>query len=561
MKKPVSIGIENYKELIDKSYYYVDKTLLIKDLLDLKEKAILFTRPRRFGKTLALSMMKTFFEDERDGQGEQMDNRHYFHGMKIEQAGEAYMQYAGQYPVISFSLKSAKQPDFNMAYESLKDEIIKEYERHAYILGKGILSEENEKRYHDVMRRLASPVLYAKALEFLSDCLKKYHNKNVIILIDEYDVPLENAYFSGFYEQMTQFIRSLFESALKTNDSLEFAVITGCLRISRESIFTGLNNLRISSVLNENYGEYFGFTESEVEAMLTFYDMEAKMNEVRQWYDGYLFGDAEVYNPWSVLNYVSDHARGGSSYPRPYWSNTSSNSIIRELIEKADMGIRREVEELVSGGTIEKPIHEEITYEDIHRTQDNLWNFLFFTGYLKAVSTRFEVDTLYLTMRIPNEEVKYIYRNSISEWFQQSVQSTDFSELFQALIKGEAATVESVIKQQLQKSISYHDNAEKFYHGFLLGLLSGMQNYEVISNRESGDGRPDIMLRPLDEKQPAVILELKRTDRFNQMEAMCDKALVQIEEQRYEEGLLDEGYGKIIKYGICFCKKSCMVKR
>lgn len=561
MKKPVSIGIENYKELIDKSYYYVDKTLLIKDLLDLKEKAILFTRPRRFGKTLALSMMKTFFEDERDGQGEQMDNRHYFHGMKIEQAGEAYMQYAGQYPVISFSLKSAKQPDFNMAYESLKDEIIKEYERHAYILGKGILSEENEKRYHDVMRRLASPVLYAKALEFLSDCLKKYHNKNVIILIDEYDVPLENAYFSGFYEQMTQFIRSLFESALKTNDSLEFAVITGCLRISRESIFTGLNNLRISSVLNENYGEYFGFTESEVEAMLTFYDMEAKMNEVRQWYDGYLFGDAEVYNPWSVLNYVSDHARGGSSYPRPYWSNTSSNSIIRELIEKADMGIRREVEELVSGGTIEKPIHEEITYEDIHRTQDNLWNFLFFTGYLKAVSTRFEVDTLYLTMRIPNEEVKYIYRNSISEWFQQSVQSTDFSELFQALIKGEAATVESVIKQQLQKSISYHDNAEKFYHGFLLGLLSGMQNYEVISNRESGDGRPDIMLKPLDEKQPAVILELKRTDRFNQMEAMCDKALVQIEEQRYEEGLLDEGYGKIIKYGICFCKKSCMVKR
>ena len=561
MKKPVSIGIENYKELIDKSYYYVDKTLLIKDLLDLKEKAILFTRPRRFGKTLALSMMKTFFEDERDGQGEQMDNRHYFHGMKIEQAGEAYMQYAGQYPVISFSLKSAKQPDFNMAYESLKDEIIKEYERHAYILGKGILSEENEKRYHDVMRRLASPVLYAKALEFLSDCLKKYHNKNVIILIDEYDVPLENAYFSGFYEQMTQFIRSLFESALKTNDSLEFAVITGCLRISRESIFTGLNNLRISSVLNENYGEYFGFTESEVEAMLTFYDMEAKMNEVRQWYDGYLFGDAEVYNPWSVLNYVSDHARGGSSYPRPYWSNTSSNSIIRELIEKADMGIRREVEELVSGGTIEKPIHEEITYEDIHRTQDNLWNFLFFTGYLKAVSTRFEVDTLYLTMRIPNEEVKYIYRNSISEWFQQSVQSTDFSELFQALIKGEAATVESVIKQQLQKSISYHDNAEKFYHGFLLGLLSGMQNYEVISNRESGDGRPDIILKPLDEKQPAVILELKRTDRFNQMEAMCDKALVQIEEQRYEEGLLDEGYGKIIKYGICFCKKSCMVKR
>ncbi|MCM1181727.1 MAG: AAA family ATPase, partial [Clostridium sp.] len=333
--KPIAIGIENYKEIVNKPYYYIDKTLLIQEILAKGGKVNLFTRPRRFGKTLALSMIKTFFEQDTDVQGNITDNRHYFDGMKISRAGEDYTKHMGQYPVISLSLKSAKQPDFDMAYKSLLDEIAKEYERHRYVLNGEALLEANKEKYSRIMERKAERIDYAKGLEFLSDCLKKYHKQNVIILIDEYDVPLENSYFAGFYEEMITFIRSLFESALKTNESLEFAVITGCLRISRESIFTGLNNLKINSILNQSYAEYFGFTQEEVEQMLTDYHLSAKIDEVKEWYNGYLFGETEVYNPWSVINYVDTAVENTVAFPKPYWSNTSSNSIIRELIEEA----------------------------------------------------------------------------------------------------------------------------------------------------------------------------------------------------------------------------------
>ncbi len=558
--KPIPIGVEFYKEMINKGYYYIDKTLLIRDILSNGSTVTLFTRPRRFGKTLAQSMLRTFFEKEILPDGTAADNSAYFQGKEIMYAGKEYLEHMGQYPVIFISLKSAKQPTFEMAYKSLCGEIFKEFDRHRYILDSGIITEERKKTYKSILSGNADNITYAKSIAFLSECLEKYHNKKTIILLDEYDVPLENAYFSGFYDKMVSFIRSLFESALKTNPSLEFAVVTGCLRISRESIFTGLNNLKIISVLDESYSEYFGFTQSEVDKMLSFYEINDRIEEIKLWYNGYLFGNVEIYNPWSVINYTYDIIHKNTIYPKPYWSNTSSNSIIKELVEMADNNTKREIEELVAGGTLEKPVHEDITYGDIYKTQDNLWNFLFFTGYLKAAGRRFENDTIYLSLKIPDREIRYIYSNTITEWFNARIKVADFSGLYNAVVNGNTSVFENFLKKHLRESISYMDSAENFYHGFLLGLLSGMEDYEKFSNRESGNGRYDIVLKPYDEKQPAIILELKCVQRFNEMDGMCDRALKQIDDKHYDEGLLDEGYMFIKKYGICFCKKSCMVK-
>ena len=560
-KKRIPIGIEFYKEMIEKEYYYVDKTLIIKELFDKGGKVNLFTRPRRFGKTLLQTMLRTFFEAEVDANGHIKDNSHYFDGMKIMDAGEEYTRHLGQYPVIFLSLKSAKQPTFEMAYQCLIDDILKEFTRHRYVLLGETLDSESKERYQKLMNRSAEAAAYAKSIAFLSECLEQYHGRKVIILIDEYDVPLENAYFEGFYEQMVAFIRSLFESALKTNESLELAVITGCLRISKESIFTGLNNLEVISILNKQYAESFGFTQAEAEQMLEYYGLMQKKQELKDWYDGYLFGNAEVYNPWSVINYVKTAVIDEEAFPKPYWSNTSSNSIIKELVENADSGVKEEIEKLIAGGTIEKQIHEDITYGDIHQSQDNLWNFLFFTGYLKAVRQRFEEDTIYLTMRIPNAEIRYIYRNTIREWFERGIRQCDFTPMYQAVFNGDTDVFEQKVKQQLEGSISYFDSEEDFYHGFLLGLLRPLQNYKILSNRESGNGRPDIVLKPYDERKAAVVLEIKHVKKYTEMDAGCDQALKQIEEQQYENGILEEGYGSVISYGICFCKKSCRVKR
>ncbi len=561
-RRRIAIGMEDYKEIIEKNCYYVDKTLFIRDLLDKGGKVNLFTRPRRFGKTLMLSMLRTFFELDLDYAGKKTDHCHYFKGMKIMKEGGAYTGQMGKYPVINLSLKSAKQPDFAMAYHVLKEEITGEFSRHRYILrDEESLTEADREKYKRIMDRKAEDVDFVTSLKFLSDCLSAYHREKVIILLDEYDVPLENAYFSGFYDRMAEFIRSLFESALKTNNSLEFAVVTGCLRISRESIFTGLNNLKTDSILHTEFGEYFGFVQSEVEEMLSEFQISEKKEEIKEWYDGYLFGKSPVYNPWSVLNYVETAVSDRNAFPRPYWSNTSSNNIIRELVETADPDMKRELECLTAGGVIEKPIHEDLTYGDIRQSQDNLWNFLFFTGYLKVVKERLETDTIYLTMKIPNVEIRYIYRNTIQDYFRDILKKADFTEFFQDLKQGKEKSVESFISSQLAASISYYDNAENFYHGYMAGILSRMEGYEMHSNKEYGDGRPDLVLLPFHPKMPVIIIELKWAGKFSQMEGLCDTALEQIENRAYDRELLEEGYQKIIKYGICFCKKNCMVKK
>ena len=561
LKKKIPIGIENYKEIIDEKFYYVDKTLLAKELLDSRSKAFLITRPRRFGKTLGLSTIQTFFEDERDENGTKIDNLHYFDEKKIMTAGEIYTSHAGKYPVIKLSLKSAKQPDFETAYANLKREIAKEYRRHKYILKSDVLSKEESTEYCNIMEKKAEYQHYTTALEFLSECLERYHKNKCIILIDEYDVPLENAWFEGFYDPMIKFIRSLFESALKTNDHLMFSVVTGCLRISRESIFTGLNNLKVVSILNTSFGEYFGFTPNEVEDMLDFYEIGEYKEAAKKWYDGYLFGKAEVYNPWSIINYVDDTVSGTTNFPKPYWSNTSSNHIIRELVERADVQVRREIEDLLDGGFIEKPIHEDITYDSVYDSQDNLWNFLFFTGYLKKYEDRQEVRSVYVKMSIPNEEIAYIYENTVLAWFDKKIRKTDVTPLINAIEEGDCEKFGNFLSKQLLETISFYDYKESYYHGFLTGILKCFPNYIVFSNQETGLGRSDILLQEAVFRGRGVILELKITDDIDKMEDMCDKALQQIEEQQYEQILRKEGCREILKYGLCFFKKGCLVKK
>ena len=578
--KKIGIGYEEYKEFIDQNLYFIDKTMLVQEILEKGGKATLITRPRRFGKTLALSMLQTFFELEYDQNGHEIDKHRYFEGMKIMSAGEEILSKMGAYPVIRLSLKSTRQPDFYSAFMILRREMIDEYRRHDYLCASTVLSTEEKQEFESYLSGIVDwerkerglqteeerkeafrreTEKYATALKTLSKYLKKHHGQNVIMLLDEYDVPLENAWSAGFYQEMTGFIRSLFESALKTNGSLEFAVITGCLRISRESIFTGMNHLTSISVRSGNFAKGFGFTQREMEQFLAEYDLSDKAGEVGEWYDGYLFGDTEIYNPWSVSRYVYDHLSIRTAIPEPYWSNTSSNSIIKEMVIRSDEKVKEELDILISGGTIEKRIHEDITYADIYESEDNLWNFLFFTGYMKKVSERQDGEDAFMTMKIPNREVRSIYRTQIRSWFDKLVEKEDRTALYQAVREKNAEEIGAILTGLLKRSISTFDSEEGFYHGYLLSMLIGMPDYAARSNREEGDGRPDIVLYPENPMDPAYLFECKVRKKFNQMSEGLEEAFDQIRNRRYEEGILDDGYARVISFGICFCRKSCIV--
>ncbi len=553
---PLPVGVDDFEKLRKEQYYYIDKTLFIKDLLDMKGEVNLFTRPRRFGKTLNMSMLRCFFEKDMPGQAE------LFRGLQIMEAGERYLAFMGRYPVISLSLKSMKQPSCELSFEMLKKEVGSEFARHwRQVEESGKLTQAQKERYLRIRDLRGVESDYADALKFLSECLRISEGERTVILIDEYDVPLENAYFAGFYEKMTGIIRSLFESARKTTDNLAFAVVTGCLRISRESIFTGLNNLEINSITTALYGENFGFTQPEVEALLSFYGLEENLDTVQQWYDGYKFGNAEVYNPWSVISYVKSCCGDRQALPRPYWSNTSSNSIVRSLVERADLSVKQEIEALIEGKTITKPIHEDITYEDIGSTQENLWNFLFFTGYLKKISEYQEGENIYIEMAIPNREVRYIYKTTVLRWFEEKTDKKELTPLYESILEGDTDRMSRILSENLMETISFYDYQESYYHGFLAGMLKNIGSYIVLSNRESGNGRPDILLKYPSVRGKAVILEIKVADTFSGLEEKCDEALRQIEEQEYEESLRQEGYQDILKYGVAFYRKECMVKR
>ncbi len=554
--KPLPIGIDDFKTVIEGNYYYVDKTDLIKKILDSASMVTLFTRPRRFGKSLNLSMLRYYFEKN------DICNTHLFENFKIVTSGEKYSAHMAKYPVIMLNFKGAKQENFELSYDKLILNIAQEFKRHEHVLKSDELSDYEKNLYVRIMEMNGSMSEYLYSLKFLSECLEKVYQKKAIILIDEYDVPLENAHFRGFYDKMASFIRGVLESALKSNLSLKFSIMTGCLRISKESIFTGLNNLEIISIQNAYYGEYFGFIEKEVEEMLKHYDKSHQMENIKEWYDGYLFGNTDVFNPWSVVNHVKYVVLNGNDIPKPYWSNTSSNDIIKTLIERASEETKQELEELISGGSIEKIIHEDITYAEIYDTSsdDNIWNFLYFTGYMRKVSERLVGNSIHITMKIPNREIAYIYESKIMNWIDEKIYQTDLTKLYTATLSGDTETMQEEINELLEEVISSHDYIESFYHGFVGGLYKGLKGYRIESNREEELGRPDLCMLPVNIDKRAVILEFKITKSPSERENTANIAVEQILKKEYSKGLKTRGYTDIVGYGISFYKKNCFIK-
>jgi hypothetical protein len=559
--KPLPIGHSFFDRVIEGGFYYVDKTLLVKDILDREATVILCTRPRRFGKTLNQTMLKCFFEDTARAGGK--DTRALFRGLKIEEAGERYLEHQGKYPVIFLSFKEAKRDTFEESYRMLKDEIAGEFKRHRYA-SENISDKEERELFEKLASGNGSDTDYSTSLKFLCKCLESYHDKKAVILIDEYDVPLESSWVCGFYNEMITAIRPILSSALKDNPHLQLAVMTGCLRISRESIFTGLNNLKAVSILSDFYSEHFGFTQNEMDVMLAYYGLESKTQTLKDWYNGYLFGRTEVYNPWSSVHIVDAWTQNINRYPEPYWANTSGNDIVRRLVNAANAEMKADLETLMAGGKISKTIHEDITYEEIGKDKnpDDFWNFLFFTGYLKKTGDgRQSADgELTLDLSIPNIELRYVYKTKIQEWFRERIAKKDLGVFFRAVLSGDAETFRVELSKLLAESISFMDSAENFYHGFMTGALSMLDGYVVKSNRESGYGRSDLVLysaNGVDDK--AVIFELKSVNEFDKLPKACEEALKQIKEQNYAAYWDKEGYKDILKYGIGFYKKRCLV--
>ena len=561
IQKPLPIGVDDFEKLITSGYYFVDKTMFIQELIDKKGDVNLFTRPRRFGKSLNMSMLRYFFEDGRDLNGEKVEYAHLFEGLIISRCDERYQKHMGKYPVITLSLKSAKQAELQNAYIMLARMIAEEFKRHCFVI-EHLKMESDRERYVSLMNERADMGSYRDSLRFLSECLHTYYGKKAIILIDEYDVPLESGYLNGYYDEMVDFIRSLFESSLKTNPHLEFAVLTGCLRISKESIFTGMNNLKIISILNEKYDEYFGFTEEEVIRLCADYGLSQKLETIRKWYNGYLFGSANVYNPWSLIQFIDDLTENENCFPSSYWANTSSNSIVRSLIDRADRDVKDEIELLIAGGTIEKPVHEDITYDEVYASMDNLWNFMFFTGYFRKVGERMDErnDQRYLTLKIPNREVRYIFRTKVLGWFDEQIKKRDQTSLFRAFLGQDAETVREEIEDMLMQTISFYDAYESFYHGFLAGILYGIDGYVVKSNREGGTGRTDLFIKPVSRRKTAYVVEFKVAKTYRELAGRAEDALAQIEEKAYARELVDDGYESVVCYGVAFFGKDCEVR-
>ena len=553
-KKRIPIGYEDFKQLIDSCFYYVDKSMLIYELLHSGGQNNLITRPRRFGKTLNFSMLKYFFDIN------EKDNAYLFDGLKISEYYEELAMYRNTHPVITLSLKCAKQGNYREALRGLKYEIQRQFINNKFILDSDKLADEYKDEYKKILS-MDEDAVWSNSIQLLSICLKQYYGTKTIILIDEYDVPLEDAYFSGYYDEMVRFIRSLFESALKTNSALEFSVITGCLRISKESIFTGLNNLAVNSILSNKYSESFGFVQSEVDELMRYYNIEEKSQLMKKWYDGYLFGKSEVYNPWSVLNQVKEWSEDKDISAIPWWTNTSSNNIIRTLVSQADNETKDIIENLIHGGSVETVLKETVTYGDLTENNENIWSFLFFTGYLKIkeiVKTgELTGEPTIYSLVIPNLEIKSCYTDIIIQYFEIYKKAINKDNLYKALLGRNAQDFAEQITDLLRKTISYYDSTESFYHGLISGLLSGNVYYKVEANRETGDGRSDLVLYQQDVAQNAVILEFKVCGKNETADDAAKRALKQINDRDYASKAREDGYKNIIKYGVAFKGKMC----
>ena len=564
LKLPV--GIDDFRKLRESHFYYVDKTRLIEQLLLNWSEVTLFTRPRRFGKTLNMSMLKSFFDIGTD--------EALFDGLYISGNKELCDEYMGKYPVIFLSLKGVEGLTYEEAFEAFVRIMGKEVNRVSFLADSDKLTQIEREQYKGLTIMKNGRLAFDKeklisSLQLLSQLLYKHYGKKTIILIDEYDVPLDKAFQNGYYNEMVSLIRGLFGQALKTNEFLQFAVLTGCLRISKESIFTGLNNFKVMSITDSRFDEQFGFTDEEVRKLLSDYGMDSHFDEVKEWYDGYHFGRADVYCPWDVINHA-DHLRDdGDAKPQTYWINSSGNSLVRRLINRADSSTKDEIERLIAGEAIEKVIRQDLTYDEIENSIDNIWSVLFTTGYLTKVGEVKLADSESYAYKliIPNKEVREVFVLQIQEWFKAVVANDN--DTMKLLSKAILDKDETILARQLNivmgRMISILDTKapddmkENFYHGLLLGLLRGSNpEWLIRSNRESGDGFSDILIKP-ENPDLGIVIEVKYAKEFKKLDAACDAAMAQIKEKRYDETLRDEGRCDILAYGIAFCRKRCRV--
>ena len=558
MRKKLPIGIDGFEKIRTNDFYYADKTLFIKELLQNWGEVNLFTRPRRFGKSLNMSMLKCFFEIG--------SNPALFEGLEILQEKELREKYMGKFPVISISLKSVDGLNYEAAVTALRRVIGNEACRFDFLTESERLSQNDKELYMGLTtvkdgKYLITDDVLTDSLKTLSLLLEKHYDQKTILLIDEYDVPLDKAFQAGYYDEMVSLIRNLLGNVLKTNDSLYFAVLTGCLRISKESIFTGLNNPKVHTISDVRYDEYFGFTNADVDALLDFYGLSAYKDVIRDWYDGYRFGDTDVYCPWDVINYCDELLADPSAEPENYWANTSGNDLILRLLKKANQTTRNDVEQLINGETITKTIRQELTYREVEESIDNIWSVLYSTGYLTC---RRRIPGKKMELALPNREVRELFIELVKDWFEETTHAdaARINRFCAAFSKGDVATIQDVLHDYLWDSISVRDTAvrrhmkENFYHGMLLGLLRSQDSWLVRSNAETGEGYSDISIQT--PERTGIVIELKYADDGN-LEAACSEALKQIEEKKYAEGLKRQGTKKIIKYGIAFCEKECMV--
>lgn len=555
--KKLPIGIENFEEMRREDFYYVDKSHVIEQLLTQWGKVNLFTRPRRFGKSLNMSMLQSFFEIGKD--------KTLFDGLRISDNQELCEKYQGKFPVVSVSLKGIN----GATYEEARRFLIKTINEEARRLSVLSDSTELDETDHELLTQLKKKEMTNDSLVYsireLTELLEKHYGSKVIVLIDEYDVPLAKANENGYYDEMVLLIRNLFENALKTNSSLKFAVLTGCLRIAKESIFTGLNNFKVYSITDKSFDETFGFTDAEVKELLRYYGQEKYYETVKEWYDGYRFGNVDVYCPWDVINFCSDHLADPGLEPKNYWANTSGNSVISHFIDsvgKPQKLTRMELEQLVNGGIVQKEINSELTYKELYSSIDNLWSTLFMTGYL---TQRGEPSGNRYNLVIPNREIRNIITNHIMKMFKENVKDDGktVSDLCDALLNQNPEKVELIFTEYMKKTISIRDTfaqkptKENFYHGLLLGILGFKENWSVMSNQESGDGFGDILIR-IEDEDVGIVIEVKYADDGN-LQGECEKALQQIIDIRYTEALEQEGIHTIIKYGIACYRKKCKV--
>ena len=557
MKKKLPIGIEDFREIREEGFYYVDKTGLITELIQNWGKVNLFTRPRRFGKSLNMSMLKYFFEIGSDPA--------LFEGLEISKEKQLCEEYMGKFPVISISLKGINAGCYETARAMAVKTINEEASRFQYLLDDECLTPDEKETFSMLLKRNMDDAALFGSLRDLSRLLQKHHGRKVVLLIDEYDVPLAKAFEQGYYDQMIVLIRNMFEQGLKTNGNLFMAVLTGCMRVSKESIFTGLNNLRVLSIADVEFEEHFGFTDWEVRELLDYYEMNEHYEQIREWYDGYRFGSIDVYCPWDVICCCGKIRSNPKAQPQNYWCNTSSNDAVRRFIEMADVGATKmEIEKLVAGEEITKEIRQELTYQDMYSTIENLWSLLFTTGYL---TQRGEPEGRQFHLAIPNKEIREIFEMKIVDLFKENVKKDGetLDRFCEALKNGETESIQRQFQAYLRKTISIRDTfvkknmKENFYHGILLGILGFKASWNVFSNRETGDGYSDLLITIPDEAI-GIVIEMKYADDGN-LDDACKKALEQIEGNHYEEELYDEGMDDILKYGIACYKKRCRVMK